>query len=247
MLAIIGGSGLYTPGQDFILGDSVERATPYGETSAEILIGEWQGHPIVFLSRHGATHEIPPHRVNYRANIWGLKQQGVTRIVVVNAVGGISEAMSPRSLVLPDQIIDYTSAREHSFFNGGEEGVQHTDFSTPYSARMRALLRQVAARTGQTLIDGATYACTNGPRFETAAEIARLRNDGCDIVGMTAMPEAILAREIEIEYASIALVVNWAAGINEGLVGMPEILENLEQGMHLIRPLLLAAAGETDA
>ncbi len=247
MLAIIGGSGLYTPGQDFILGDSVERATPYGETSAEILIGEWQGHPIVFLSRHGATHEIPPHRVNYRANIWGLKQQGVTRIVAVNAVGGISEAMSPRSLVLPDQIIDYTSAREHSFFNGGEEGVQHTDFSTPYSARMRALLRQVAARTGQTLIDGATYACTNGPRFETAAEIARLRNDGCDIVGMTAMPEAILAREIEIEYASIALVVNWAAGINEGLVGMPEILENLEQGMHLIRPLLLAAAGETDA
>ncbi len=247
MLAIIGGSGLYTPGQDFILGDSVERATPYGETSAEILIGEWQGHPIVFLSRHGATHEIPPHRVNYRANIWGLKQQGVTRIVAVNAVGGISEAMSPRSLVLPDQIIDYTSAREHSFFNGGEEGVQHTDFSAPYSERMRALLRQVAARTGQTLIDGATYACTNGPRFETAAEIARLRNDGCDIVGMTAMPEAILAREIEIEYASIALVVNWAAGINEGLVGMPEILENLEQGMHLIRPLLLAAAGETDA
>ncbi len=247
MLAIIGGSGLYTPGQDFILGDSVERATPYGETSAEILIGEWQGHRIVFLSRHGATHEIPPHRVNYRANIWGLKQQGVTRIVAVNAVGGISEAMSPRSLVLPDQIIDYTSAREHSFFNGGEEGVQHTDFSAPYSERMRALLRQVAARTGQTLIDGATYACTNGPRFETAAEIARLRNDGCDIVGMTAMPEAILAREIEIEYASIALVVNWAAGINEGLVGMPEILENLEQGMHLIRPLLLAAAGETDA
>ncbi len=247
MLAIIGGSGLYTPGQDFILGDSVERATPYGETSAEILIGEWQGHRIVFLSRHGATHEIPPHRVNYRANIWGLKQQGVTRIVAVNAVGGISEVMSPRSLVLPDQIIDYTSAREHSFFNGGEEGVQHTDFSAPYSERMRALLRQVAARTGQTLIDGATYACTNGPRFETAAEIARLRNDGCDIVGMTAMPEAILAREIEIEYASIALVVNWAAGINEGLVGMPEILENLEQGMHLIRPLLLAAAGETDA
>ncbi len=247
MLAIIGGSGLYTPGQDFILGDSVERATPYGETSAEILIGEWQGHRIVFLSRHGAKHEIPPHRVNYRANIWGLKQQGVTRIVAVNAVGGISEAMSPRSLVLPDQIIDYTSAREHSFFNGGEEGVQHTDFSAPYSERMRALLRQVAARTGQTLIDGATYACTNGPRFETAAEIARLRNDGCDIVGMTAMPEAILAREIEIEYASIALVVNWAAGINEGLVGMPEILENLEQGMHLIRPLLLAAAGETDA
>ncbi len=247
MLAIIGGSGLYTPGQDFVLGDSVERATPYGETSAEILIGEWQGHRIVFLSRHGATHEIPPHRVNYRANIWGLKQQGVTRVVAVNAVGGISEAMSPRSLVLPDQIIDYTSAREHSFFNGGEEGVQHTDFSLPYSERMRALLRQVAARTGQTLIDGATYACTNGPRFETAAEIARLRNDGCDIVGMTAMPEAILAREIEIEYASIALVVNWAAGIHEGLVGMPEILENLEQGMRRIRPLLLAAAGETDA
>lgn len=247
MLAIIGGSGLYTPGQDFTLSDSAERATPYGETSAEILIGEWQGHRIVFLSRHGAKHEIPPHRVNYRANIWGLKQHGVTRVVAVNAVGGISEAMSPRSLVLPDQIIDYTSAREHSFFNGGEEGVQHTDFSSPYSERMRELLRQVAARAGQTLIDGATYACTNGPRFETAAEIARLRNDGCDIVGMTAMPEAILAREIEIEYASIALVVNWAAGINEGLVGMPEILENLEQGMHLIRPLLLAAAGETDA
>lgn len=243
MLAIIGGSGLYSPGQDFDISDSADRATPFGETSAEILVGDWQGHPIAFLSRHGAKHQTPPHRVNYRANIWALKQLGVTQVIAVNAVGGITEAMAPRALVLPDQIIDYTSGRETSFFDGGTDGVVHTDFSAPYSPRLRQILLQVAAASPQVLIDGGVYGCTNGPRFETAAEITRLRRDGCDIVGMTAMPEAILARELEIEYASLALVVNWAAGIDDAPIDMPEILQNLEQGMQQIRPLLVAAVG----
>lgn len=247
MLAIIGGSGLCTPGQDFSVDDRANPSSPFGDPSSEILCGAWQGNRLAFLARHGTGHEIPPHRVNYRANIWGLKQLGVTRIIAVNAVGGISERMAPRALVLPDQIIDYTSGREHSFYDGRESKLEHVDFTWPFSASLRELLARVGERLGQDLVDTATYGCTNGPRFETAAEIRRLRNDGCDIVGMTAMPEAILAREVEIEYASIALVVNWAAGVEEGLVGMAQIMQNLEQGMQQVKPLLIAAAAELGA
>ena len=243
MLAIIGGSGFYSMAQGFELEQTSAPETPYGTTSAELLQGQWHGLPVVFLPRHGPGHRVPPHRINYRANIWALKQLGVTRIIAVNAVGGITDNMPPLTLVLPDQIIDYTSGRESTFFEGGDSEVQHIDFSWPYSVELRDVLRQVAQKKDQHLEDSATYGCTNGPRLETNAEITRMRNDGCHIVGMTGMPEAALARELQVEYASLALVVNWAAGIGGQEITMQEILHNIDNGMQDIVSLLVDATG----
>ena len=242
MLAIIGGSGLYSLGEDFDLSETAARDTPYGETSADILLGRWQGNRLAFLPRHGPRHRVPPHRINYRANIRALQQLGVDRVVAVNAVGGISQNMPPLTLVLPDQLIDYSSGREHSFFDGGDGEVRHIDFSWPYSAELRGILLEVALDLAQPVQASATYGCTNGPRLETAAEIECMRRDGCDIVGMTGMPEAALARELEIEYASLALVVNWAAGIEPQPISMQQIMANMEQGIEQIKILLAAAA-----
>jgi 5'-deoxy-5'-methylthioadenosine phosphorylase len=242
MLAIIGGSGLYSLGDDFHLSDQLSQQTPYGETSAAPLLGSWQGMELVFLPRHGAGHSVPPHAVNYRANLWALKQVGVGKLIAVNAVGGISADMAPRSLAVPRQLIDYSSGREHSYFDGRDGQVQHVDFSEPYSAALRASLQQAGAQLGMSLSDTGTYGCTNGPRFETAAEIERMRRDGCSMVGMTGMPEAGLARELEIEYACLAMVVNWAAGVSRGDISMAEIMANLEHSVATLRPLLLAAA-----
>ena len=247
MLAIIGGSGLYSLGQDFHLLDQKSRKTPYGDTSADVLLGRWHELEIALLPRHGAGHRVPPHAVNYRANLWALKQAGVSRIIAVNAVGGISTDMAPCTLALPHQLIDYSSGREHSFFDGDDGVVQHVDFSQPYSAGLRSCLQQAAAHLGLVLVTSGTYGCTNGPRFETAAEIERMRRDGCSIVGMTGMPEAGLARELEIEYACLALVVNWAAGIDDSEISMEEIMANLEQGIQQLNPLLLAAARSIEA
>ncbi|HUV21306.1 MAG TPA: S-methyl-5'-thioinosine phosphorylase [Gammaproteobacteria bacterium] len=242
MLAIIGGSGLYSLGDDFHLDDQRSRKTPYGETSADVLLGRWQDIEIAFLPRHGAGHSIAPHAVNYRANLWALKQAGVSRIIAVNAVGGISAEMAPATLSIPRQLIDYSSGREHSFCDGRDGVVHHVDFSQPYSATLRASLKQAAARLELAIVDSGTYGCSNGPRFETAAEIERMRRDGCSIVGMTGMPEAGLARELDIEYACLALVVNWAAGVADSEISMEEIMVNLEQGIQRLRPLLLATA-----
>ena len=242
MLAIIGGSGLYSLGDDYLLLEQLPRKTPFGDTSADLLLGRWDDIAVAFLPRHGAGHRVPPHAVNYRANLWALKQAGVDSIIAVNAVGVISAAMAPSTLVLPQQIIDYSSGREHSFFDGRDGEVRHVDFSQPYSKPLRASLQQAAAKQGLSFEATATYGSTNGPRFETAAEIERMRRDGCDIVGMTGMPEAALARELEIEYACLALVVNWAAGVDDSNISMEEIMANLEQGIGRIRPLLLAAA-----
>ena len=242
MLAIIGGSGLYSLGEDFELREQLPRTTAYGDTSADILLGNWQGMSLAFLPRHGPQHKVPPHRINYRANVWALGQAGVKRIIAVNAVGGISEHMPPLTLAIPDQIIDYSSGREHSFADGGDAEVKHIDFTWPYSAELRGIITETAFELGLKLRTKGTYACSNGPRLETAAEIRRMRQDGCDMVGMTGMPEAALARELDIEYASVALVVNWAAGIVPQDISMAEILTNMEQGMERIRPLLLAAA-----
>jgi len=242
MLAIIGGSGLYSLGEEFHLRDQVSRKTPYGETSADVLLGSWQDVEVAFLPRHGAGHRVPPHAVNYRANIWALKQAGVSKIIAVNAVGGISADMAPRTLALPDQLIDYSSGREHSFFDGTDGEVRHVDFSRPYSAVLRDCLKQAGAQLGCKVVDAGTYGSTNGPRFETAAEIKRMQRDGCSVVGMTGMPEAALARELEIDYACLAVVANWAAGIDESDLNMADILANLEHGIEQVRPLLLAAA-----
>ena len=242
MLAIIGGSGLYSLGEDFVLAETAARNTPYGESSADILLGHWQGCQLAFLPRHGPGHRVPPHRINYRANIWALSQLGVDRIVAVNAVGGISQNMPPLTLALPDQLVDYSSGREHSFCDGDDGEVRHIDFSWPYSAELRGVLLEVALDIGQALQASATYGCTNGPRLETAAEIERLRRDGCDIVGMTGMPEAALARELDIEYASLALVVNWAAGIESQPISMQQIINNMEQGIGQVKTLLAATS-----
>ena len=185
---------------------------------------------------------MPPHAVNYRANLWALKQAGVSKLIAVNAVGGIGADMAPRSLVVPQQLIDYSSGREHSFFDGRDGQVQHVDFSEPYSAGLRASLLQAGAQLGLSLVDTGIYGCTNGPRFESAAEIERMRRDGCSLVGMTGMPEAGLARELEIEYACLAMVVNWAAGVAQGDISIAEIMANLEHSVATLRPLLLRAA-----
>ena len=242
MLAIIGGSGLYSLEEDFELDEQVPRGTPWGDTSADILLGHWQGIKLAFLPRHGPGHRIPPHRINYRANLWALRRLGVKNIIGVNAVGGISPEVPPLTLAVPDQIIDYTSGRESTFFDGGESGLEHVDFSWPYSATLRGIITEAALELGQPIVASGTYGATNGPRLETAAEIRRLQNDGCDMVGMTGMPEAALARELELDYACLALVVNWAAGIEDRVISMGEILANVEKGIQRIKRLLLAAS-----
>ena len=242
MLAIIGGSGLYGLGGDFSTDGQAPRDTPYGETSADILLGRWRDSQLAFLPRHGEGHRVPPHRINYRANIWALKQQGVSRIISVNAVGGIDAELAPKTLAVPDQIIDYSSGREQTFFDGGDEPARHIDFSWPYDPDLRAVLVAAGEQQGLRLVTSGTYGCSNGPRLETAAEIRRMRNDGCSMIGMTGMPEAALARELELDYACLALVVNWAAGIQQQEISMQEIIANMEQGMEEVISLLSVAA-----
>ncbi len=193
------------------------------------MVGESGAHRIAFLARHGESHTIPPHRVNYRANVWALHHLGARRVVGVNAVGGIRADMGPRVLAVPDQIIDYTHGRLTSYCDVAGAEVRHIDFSEPYSAPLREDLLAAAARAGVAVVDGGCYGATQGPRLETRAEIARLRRDGCDLVGMTGMPEAALARELDLDYACLALVANWAAGCgDEAEISLPEIFANLE-------------------
>lgn len=235
--AIIGGSGLANLDNLEVVRHEVVR-TPYGEPSGPVTHGRIQGREVVFLPRHGPDHTIPPHRVNYRANIWALKEAGVQKIIAVAAVGGIADHLRARDLVFPDQIIDYTYSRAHTFFDGAEEKVTHVDFTDPYSQDLRRLLIQAARQAGISATEGGTYGATQGPRFETAAEIRRMERDGADIVGMTGMPEAALARELGIRYAAVAVVVNRAAGKEEGAISLKEIEEHLAAGMTKVRLLL---------
>lgn len=201
--------------------------TPYGPPSAPIVRGLLGGSEFFFLPRHGSGHSIPPHRIDYRANIWALKACGAEHVVALAAVGGIGAAYGPRVLAIPDQIIDYTHGRSHSFFDGKEGEVAHIDFTRPYCEGLRRSLLDAAVKAGLDLVDGGTYGATQGPRLETAAEVRRLERDGCDLVGMTGMPEAALARELGLCYACCAFVVNWAAGKGEGEICMEEIESNI--------------------
>lgn len=210
MLALIGGSGLaQLPG--FVISSQKVLTTPYGEPSAPLLCGTLGGASISFLARHGSEHSIAPHEINYRANIWALNSLGVSRIVSVATVGGIGARYQPGSLVVPHQIIDYTWGRRQTFFDDGEP-VTHLDFTEPYSAEIRAAIISAANACRESIVPEAVYAVTQGPRLETAAEIDRLERDGADIVGMTAMPEAVLAREKGTAYGALAVVANFAAG-----------------------------------
>lgn len=236
-LAIIGGSGL-THLRNLTVRERRVCRTPYGEPSAPTVHGTVGGEDVVFLPRHGQGHTIPPHRVNYQANLWALKECGATHVVAVNAVGAINLAFSVGTLVLPDQIIDYTYGRAHTFFGQSPEPVTHVDFTYPYCEALRQLLYKAATIAGISLARGATYAATQGPRFETIAEIRRLERDGADIVGMTGMPEASLARELGLCYVSVAVVANAAAGQGDGEINLRAIEHYLDGGMAQVRLLL---------
>lgn len=235
--AVIGGSGLAKIAGLEIQERQVIR-TPYGEPSSPMLSGFLEGEPVIFLARHGHGHTIPPHQVNYRANIWALKQLGIQNIVAVGAVGAINTAFKNGSLIIPDQLIDYTYSRLHTFYDGESKRVSHVDFTHPYTPEIRELLVSHGLENDLELTDGSTYAVSQGPRLETAAEIRRFKNDGADLVGMTSMPEAALARELGINYALIALVVNLAAGLGSTELDEKEIYTTLEKHRHKVVKLI---------
>ncbi|MFZ3184608.1 MAG: methylthioadenosine phosphorylase [Pseudomonadales bacterium RIFCSPLOWO2_12_59_9] len=235
--AIIGGTGL-TQLEGLHIEAELQIDTPYGAPSAPVLRGSYAGREVLFLARHGHPHRIPPHQVNYRANLWALKQAGAEAIIAVNAVGGIHAQMPAGHFCVPDQIIDYSYGREHTYFAGELEHVTHVDFSYPYDEPLRAKLLAALQAQGCSFSDFGVYGCTQGPRLETAAEIVRMQRDGCDIVGMTGMPEALLARELELPYGCLALVVNPAAGKSDELITMTEIERVLAQGMDKVKATL---------
>jgi 5'-deoxy-5'-methylthioadenosine phosphorylase len=234
-IGIIGGSGL-TKLQALEVDERRIVMTPYGEPSAPLTWGRFDGRPVVFLPRHGPGHIIPPHKVGYRANIWALHHVGVRSVIGMAAVGGIT--LPPGTIAIPDQLIDYTYGREHTFYEADLTQVTHIDFTDPYCDTLRSALIRAGANAGIEVHAHGVYGATQGPRLETAAEIQRLERDGCDMVGMTGMPEAALAREIGLCYANCSVVVNWAAGKQDGPITMSEINANLETGMQQARRLL---------
>ena len=237
-LAIIGGTGVYR----LAALDGVEAHLPetrYGFPSGPVRVGSLAGRRVAFLARHGEGHSVPPHRINYRANLVALQLVGATRVLALNTVGGITDHYGPRVLGCPDQLIDYTWGRISTL--GEEDGseVLHVDFGEPYTPALRAAVVAAAARAGVPVVDGGCYGATQGPRLETRAEIARMRRDGCDLVGMTGMPEAGLARELGLDYACLAIVANWAAGCGDGAeITMAEVLANVEAASAGLPPLL---------
>lgn len=211
MFAIIGGSGLAKLADLKLERREVVR-TPYGDPSCALSFGTIEGEGVVFLARHGYGHTIAPHQINYRANLWALHQVGATGVVAVATVGGIRDDLGPGTLAIPDQVVDYTYGRAGTFFEGPDNPVTHIDFTQPFSEPLRLRLQRAARGVDESPAWGGTYGCTQGPRLETAAEIRRLAGDGCDLVGMTVMPEAALARELSLPYAVLAVVANHAAG-----------------------------------
>ena len=235
ILGVIGGSGL-----DQFEGLEITHrevmATPYGDPSGPLVVGQFKGQEMIFLPRHGPGHAIPPHLINYRANLWALREAGATQVIGIAAVGGITARMGPGVICIPDDVIDYTWGREHTIFE--RDHVEHVDFTEPYCGVLRASLLEAAAKAGIAAVDGGVYGATQGPRLESPAEIARLERDGCDLVGMTGMPEAGLARELGLCYACCTMVVNWAAGKGEGPITMEEIGHHLRSSITSAKKLL---------
>ena len=245
-LAVIGGTGVYKLGE---LADveTHQPVTPYGAPSGPIRIGTCAGKRVAFLARHGEGHSLPPHRINYRANLAALKALGASRVLALNTVGGIGERFGPRVLACPDQLIDYTWGRISTLCEEPGSEVLHVDFGDPYTPALRREVVAAAARAGVALVDGGCYGATQGPRLETRAEIARMRRDGCDLVGMTGMPEAGLARELGLDYACLGIVANWAAGAGpdpDEVITLQDVLDNVAAAMdgvpRLLRALLAA-------
>jgi 5'-methylthioinosine phosphorylase len=247
MLGIIGGTGLTQLSNLEITRRQVVR-TPYGEASGALIFGRLGGREVVFLARHGHGHTIPPHAVNYRANIWALHSEGASRVVSVASVGGIRADLKPGTLALPSQIVDYTYGRKHTFFDGPDQPVTHVDFTHPYCDKLRGQLLDAAGRAKQAIVDGGVYAATQGPRLESAAEIDRLERDGAHMVGMTGMPEAALARELGLRYATVAVVVNYAAGRGDSAdaIHLEQINAVIKTTMVKVRILLEKLTGSDD-
>lgn len=239
MLAIIGGTGL-TELENLRVRRRVIVRTPYGEPSQPLIFGELCGVEVIFLARHGSGHTIPPHQVNYRANIYALHLQGVTEIAAVATVGGIHPELSSGMIALPHQIIDYTHGRENTYYDGINNPVKHIDFTEPYCANLRAKIAKAASEIDEEIVNYGVYAATQGPRLETAAEIDRLERDGATMVGMTGMPEAALARELGISYAAICPVANYAAGRGDSLHGInyEDVVLNLNQTLVRVRNII---------
>jgi 5'-methylthioinosine phosphorylase len=240
MIAVIGGSGLTQLANLEVTRREVVR-TPFGEPSGALTFGRVGCQEVVFLARHGYGHTIPPHRVNYRANLWALaREAGAEGIVSVASVGGVRADMSPGTLLVPDQIVDYTWGRAGTFHEGNGSQVVHIDFTEPYDRDLRRQLLIAAARANEVMVDGGVYATTQGPRLETAAEVNRLERDGADVIGMTGMPEASLARELDVPYAALCVVANWAAGrgSSEHTIDFPSIEAVLQVSMGRVRRLI---------
>lgn len=239
-LAIIGGS-LLGEINNLTNANQERLKTPFGEPSGSFITGSLADTEIVYLNRHGESHHLAPHQINYRANMFSLKLLEVTQVIAITAVGGISKQMLPMQWVVPDQLIDYTYGRMQTYNDGNESEVNHIDFSCPFDESLRMQLQKAIIANNLQSINQATYGATQGPRLETIAEINRMQRDGCDIVGMTAMPEAALARELELNYATLSLVVNWAAGKGDGgqkIVSMDDIKKRIVDGNNSMKNII---------
>lgn len=237
-IGIIGGTGVYDPE---MLSEVREEqvVTPYG--TIQVAIGNYADREVVFLARHGSGHKVPPHKINYRANIWGLKMLGVTEVISTSAVGSLNQQMPPGEMVLLDQFIDFTKNRVYTFYDGGPAGVVHVDYTEPYCPRVRQVLLDVAADQGLGLMPTGTYVCAEGPRYETPAEIKAVGILGGDLVGMTNVPEVVLAREAGLCYVSVALVTNWAAGIAKHPLTHKEVVEIMAANNSKLQQLLMGS------
>jgi 5'-methylthioinosine phosphorylase len=239
MLAIIGGRGL-TELENLKITHRQVMRTPFGEPSGAFLFGTLNGHEVIFLARHGFGYTIPPHLVNYRANLWALREQGVSDVVSVATVGGIRADLIPGSLVVPDQVLDYTHGRDYTFFGNRNTSYRNIDFTLPYSSKLRSRILRGAEQVQQPCLDGGVYATTQGPRLDSIAEINRYERDGADMVGMTGMPETALAKELDMSYATIAVVVNYAAGRGDSQtsINMEGVNATARTAMDSVRAIL---------
>lgn len=235
-MAIIGGTGVYNPR---ILDDprDIMQTTPYGDVN--VTVGCHKGDEIAFIPRHGSMHSLPPHLINYRANIIALKQLGVQTILATAAVGSLNLDLEPGMFVLADQFLDFTKSRHNTFYEGGQGGVVHCDMTVPYCPEVRQALAQAAEDLGFSLQNGGTYVCTEGPRFETAAEIDMFKQLGGDLVGMTSVPEVCLARELGICYANISIITNHAAGISPNILTHSEVVQVMKESTSDVRELMM--------
>lgn len=234
-IGLIGGTGIYTPQ---LMENALERveSTPYGD--AKVMIGNSEGVEVAFITRHGSKHSLPPHLVNYRANIMALKQLGVELIIATAAVGSLHLDRRPGEYVLADQFLDFTKTRKTSFFEGGDQGVFHCDMTVPYCPSVRQAIEKAGQEIGLKIYNGGTYVCAEGPRFETAAEINMFKMLGGHLVGMTSVPEVCLARELGMCYGNISIVTNHAAGIAPHILTHAEVVEVMKNSMHDVRYLI---------